>query len=189
MGDGSSRRQLSSATWSEATKKKSGRPTEIGEKEESLILHVPTMPNNSTLIAIPAMWLTALWPHVYAVYLITSANNGRFDNANSKGHAFLESLQKTVPREVLAKYERCEAAHRNGLENLPLFAAAILAANFSGVSHTTVATGAWTYVAMRMLYNACYMSINSNRKSLVRTAVWWLSTMIPMGLLVSAATA
>ncbi|EOD45996.1 Membrane-associated eicosanoid glutathione metabolism protein [Neofusicoccum parvum] len=90
------------------------------------------MPNYS-LLSIPAMWLTAQVPHAYAVNLVKRANNNRFDNANSKGSAFQASLKTAVPAATLARYERAEAAHRNGMENLPFFAAAVLAAKWAGV--------------------------------------------------------
>lgn len=83
---------------------------------------------NYTLLAVPAMWLTALAPHSWAVEYIKKHNNGRFDNANSKTQAFSAKLQANVPADVLARFERAEAAHRNGLENLPLFAVGVLAA-------------------------------------------------------------
>lgn len=85
------------------------------------------MPNH-TLLAVPAMWLTAIAPHSWAVEFIKKHNNGRFDNSNAKGQAFNAKLQANVPADVLARFERAESAHRNGLENLPLFAVGVLAA-------------------------------------------------------------
>lgn len=83
---------------------------------------------NYTLLTIPAMWLTALAPHAWATPYVKRHNGGRFDNANFKTSAFAAKLAANVPADVLATYERAEAAHRNGLENLPLFAAGVLAA-------------------------------------------------------------
>lgn len=91
---------------------------------------------NYTLLAVPAMWLTALAPHSWAVEFIKKHNNGRFDNSNSKGQAFSAKLQANVPADVLARYERAEAAHRNGLENLPLFAVGVLAATCESPIHS-----------------------------------------------------
>lgn len=85
------------------------------------------MPNYA-LLTIPAMWLTAIAPHSWAITYVKKHNNGRFDNANAKTQAFGAKLQANLPADVLARFERAEAAHRNGLENLPLFAVGVLAA-------------------------------------------------------------
>lgn len=94
----------------------------------ALEIVTPIMPNYD-LLAVPAMWLTAIAPHSWAIGYIKKHNKGRFDNANSKTQAFGAKLQANVPADVLARFERAEAAHRNGLENLPLFAVGVLAAN------------------------------------------------------------
>ena len=133
------------------------------------------------------MWITAQLPHAFAVATIKRANNGRYDNANAKGNAFVSSLQKTVPAETLAKFERCESAHRNGLENLPFFAAAVLATKIAGVDPTFVNVSAWSYIALRVLYNYCYITIKSHRKSLLRSAVWGVSTAVCITMFVRAA--
>lgn len=82
-----------------------------------------------TLLSIPAMWLTALAPHAWSMpYVKRHTPDGRFDNANFKTSAFAAKLAADVPADVLATYERAQAAHRNGLENLPLFAVGVMAA-------------------------------------------------------------
>ncbi|KUI64276.1 hypothetical protein VM1G_11088 [Cytospora mali] len=124
---------------------------------------------NYTLLAIPAMWLTTLAPHVYAIGYIKKNNNGRFDNANSKGHAWNAKLQSTVPADVLARYERALAAHRNGLENLPLFAAGVLAAKWAGVD---VSWSVWTYIGLRVAYNFIYINVSTLKNSYTRTGIW-----------------
>ncbi|KAH8901116.1 hypothetical protein GQ53DRAFT_814597 [Thozetella sp. PMI_491] len=146
------------------------------------------MPNLS-LLSIPAMWLTIMVPHTYSFVIVTRANNGRYDNANSRGHAFTSTLQKTLPSDVLAMYERCKSAERNGFENLPLFAAAVLAANYAGVDKTTLDATAWSYVALRIVYTLCYINIKSQKKSHIRSGVWALSIFACMSLFARAAFA
>ncbi|KAH8896763.1 hypothetical protein GQ53DRAFT_743349 [Thozetella sp. PMI_491] len=143
----------------------------------------------SAILAIPAMWLTIILPHFYAVLLVKRANKGRFDNANAKGHAFAEELKNNVPADVLATYERCQSAHRNGFENMPLFAAAVLAAEVMGVRKQTTEAIAWTYVGLRLVYDMCYMSITSKKWSLVRTVVWLCSIGLCLSLYILAAIA
>lgn len=132
------------------------------------------------------MWLTALAPHPYAVGLIRKHSKLRFDNANSKGHAWNAKLQASLPADVLARYERAESAHRNGLENLPLFAAGVLAATWAGLD---VTWSAWAYVGLRVLYNFVYINVSTVRKSFTRTGIWAGSTLVCLSLYVRAALA
>lgn len=142
---------------------------------------------NYTLLAIPAMWVTALAPHAYAMGYIKKHNNGRFDNSNSKGSAFNSKLQTTIPADVLARYERAESAHRNGLENLPFFAAGVLAATWAGVD---VSWGAWAYVGIRVLYNYIYVNVSTTRrKAFARTGIWALGSLVCVSFYVRAALA
>lgn len=141
---------------------------------------------NYTLLSIPAMWLTAIIPHSYAVGFIKKHNNGRFDNANSKGHAWNAKLQSSLPADILARYERAVSAHRNGLENLPLFAAAVLAATWVGVD---VSGSAWTYVGLRLVYNLIYINVSTVRASFARTGLWALNTLLCLSIYVRAALA
>ncbi|KAF4307766.1 Membrane-associated eicosanoid/glutathione metabolism (MAPEG) protein [Botryosphaeria dothidea] len=142
--------------------------------------------SNSTLLAIPAMYITTLVPHFYAISLIKRANNGRYANANAHGSAFAQHLQRAVPAATLAQYERAERAHRNGLENLPLFAAAVLAARLAGVEHAVGAT-AWAYVASRVVYNGLYIRIEDDRKAVARSGVWAAGLVLCLSLFVRAA--
>jgi uncharacterized MAPEG superfamily protein len=64
--------------------------------------------------------------------LVKSANNNQFDNVNPRGAK--ASIQKSVPAEIFKTFERAEAAHKNSLENAPLFIGAVLAGNLAGVS-------------------------------------------------------
>ena len=58
------------------------------------------------------------------------ANNGHWDNTNPRNTSYLEGK---VPKEALARYERAEAAHLNGMESAPFFVGAVLAGNFAGL--------------------------------------------------------
>lgn len=58
------------------------------------------------------------------------ANNGHWDNTNPRNTSYLEGK---VPKEALARYERAEAAHLNGMESAPFFIGAVLAGNFAGL--------------------------------------------------------
>jgi uncharacterized MAPEG superfamily protein len=127
---------------------------------------------NFSILAIPIHYLLALLPHAYAIRLVRRALSGRWDNANAQGSAWRQALSAKLPAATLARFERAESAHRNGLENLPLFAAAVLAANGAGVQRATVDAHAAAWLVLRAVYNLLYVNIEGNRASFARTGVW-----------------
>lgn len=106
------------------------------------------MASNYSFYSIPVYWFLALVPHAYAVRfnifqtteyssidswqvaVARKANKGFWDNTNPRNTGYLE---KNIPKEALAKYERAEAAHANGMENAPYFIGAVLAGNLAGL--------------------------------------------------------
>lgn len=89
--------------------------------------------SNYSIYAIPAFYILALAPQFYSTILINRATNGRFDNANPRGASFAETCRKSLDKGTLGRFERGKAAHINALENLPLFAAAVICANIAGL--------------------------------------------------------
>ncbi|MCJ1379354.1 hypothetical protein MMC17_002455 [Xylographa soralifera] len=130
------------------------------------------MPTNFSIYAIPAFWLLALLPHNYAIYTIKSANNGKWDNSNPRSSNWDKNIQSTVPAECFRRYERATAAHKNGMENLALFATAIVLGNMAGLEAATLNTMAGAVLALRAVYNVVYVTVGDTRKSFARTGVW-----------------
>ncbi|RDL41009.1 Uncharacterized protein BP5553_00988 [Venustampulla echinocandica] len=129
------------------------------------------MPNLS-IFAIPAYWVLSMAPHAYAIGLIKKANNGRWDNTNPRSSNWDDTLRKSTPAEVYGRFTRAEAAHNNGLENLPLFVGAILAANLAKLSTRDVNTFAAAYLGLRVVYTLLYINVTRNRSSFWRTGIW-----------------
>jgi uncharacterized MAPEG superfamily protein len=50
-------------------------------------------------------------------------------------------------------------------------------------------TCAATYLCMRIAYIAVYISVTSQRRSLIRTGIWLVSTLMCMGIFVRAGIA
>src|SRR5437762_10852184 len=88
---------------------------------------------NYSIYMIPAYYLLAQLPHSLAISTIRSANNGRWDNTNPRSTQWIDTLAKSVPAAVFAKYERCEAAHKNLMENMALFTTAVVLGNIAGL--------------------------------------------------------
>lgn len=75
-----------------------------------------------------------------------------FDNASPR--SFIDRvrrLEKQTP--TTKRYLRAEAAQQNGHENLPLFAAALIVANYAGLSKSELNWTAGAYLASRVVYN------------------------------------
>lgn len=144
------------------------------------------MAPNLSVFAIPALWVLTLFPHAYSVTLIKNANNGRWDNANSKSSKWDEKLQKTIPAETYARYERAEAAHRNGMENMPLFIGTIALGNLAKLDASTLNAFAATYLALRLVYTLLYINTTNIKRSYYRTLTWGVSTLLAFGVIIKA---
>ena len=127
---------------------------------------------NYSIYAIPAYWFLALIPHAFGVQRIKKANNGRWNNANPKSTAYHATMEKSVPAEVFATYERSEAAHKNAMENLPLFATAVILGNMAKLPANTLNTVVGAYLGLRVAYTFAYINTTSQRLSFVRTGIW-----------------
>lgn len=75
------------------------------------------------------------------------------------------------PREVGGVPGRFVRAHRNYLEILPQFAAAVLLVHVAGAAGALAAQGAWTFVVARILYVPAYAFAPSG----VRPMFWLIA--------------
>jgi uncharacterized MAPEG superfamily protein len=95
-----------------------------------------------------------------------------------------EGYDNANPRDQQAKLSgwgrRAAAAHANGFEAFPPFAAGVLAAHVSGASPHWAAIFAVTHVVMRTIYPAVYIA----NLSTVRSLVWTVGFAASMALLV-----
>lgn len=66
------------------------------------------------------------------------------------------------------KYLRAQAAHHNGMENLALYAVAMVLGNLSGLPVGQLNTLGVSYLASRALYNVVYIQISDS--------LWWART-------------
>ena len=147
------------------------------------------MESNYSLYALPVHFFITLVPHAYAVRLAKSHNNNRWDNSNPRCSTWDSTLQKSLPAAIYARYTRAESAHKNGLENFPLIAAAIFAGNLAKLDITLLNTAALGYVLSRVLYTVLYINIDRVRYSYIRTATYGAGLFTCFYLLVKSANA
>jgi uncharacterized MAPEG superfamily protein len=83
----------------------------------------------------------------------------------------IKSYDNKNPREWIQKQDdlkrRTYAAHLNGFEVFPLFAAGVIVAHLTHATQSTIDILAISFIAIRVVYVWCYMSDRSSLRSLV----------------------
>lgn len=142
---------------------------------------------NFPLLSIPLYYMLISYPHAHAVFGPGKAAFKQRNDANPHGQENLASIKKRLSPRDFAAYERAEGCHRNGLENMPLFVAAIfagfLAEQKAGVGSVGLGTFALWGLVVRVGYTFSYLMIEDKSWALVRTAfynvgVFWAFTVI-----------
>ncbi|CAA0082878.1 Uncharacterised protein [Zhongshania aliphaticivorans] len=112
-------------------------------------------------IAFWCVFVAGLMPGLTALIAkVGKSENGRFDNNH--------------PREWLAQLDgrgaRVVAAMQNGFEGFPLFAAAVIIAQFGGADQANVNLLAMAYIGVRVVFTICYIQNWATLRSLVWAA-------------------
>ncbi|KAI9829318.1 MAG: hypothetical protein M1819_006381 [Sarea resinae] len=142
--------------------------------------------HNYSIYAIPAYWVLSVLPHNYAIRTIKAANNGRWDNSNPRSSNWNASVQKSVPAATFARYERAEAAHKNGFENLPVFVGAVILGNMAKLPPATLNAVTGAYLVSRIVYTLAYINVEQRKYSLARTGIYLSGIFMCMYLIVRA---
>ncbi|KAK9388139.1 hypothetical protein V1515DRAFT_599756 [Lipomyces mesembrius] len=143
--------------------------------------------SNYSLFALPVYYVLSLYPHAYAVKLIKAATNGQWDNANPKSTLWDETMKRIVPKETYSCFQRAEAAHKNGMENFPLFATALVLGTLVKLPSQTMNVFAGTFLIVRALYTAAYINIKRGKISFMRSALWGLGLVLCISIIGMAA--
>ncbi|KAF1922616.1 uncharacterized protein M421DRAFT_77641 [Didymella exigua CBS 183.55] len=139
---------------------------------------------NYPLLSIPAYYIFSIIPHVYASSILSSAGYN-LNNANPKASLSPVAVKGKVPDEVFQRYQRAENAQSNNIEQLPLYATAVLASIIAervtarGLGNAAVgddATGLaffiCAFMAVRAAYIVSYINIADHSKSFIRSMFW-----------------
>ncbi|KAF4549141.1 Hypothetical protein D9617_23g005560 [Elsinoe fawcettii] len=141
------------------------------------------MAPNLAVISIPAYYILSILPHAFSISVATNGDMSKFDNRNPRSSTYVASLKEKLPAEQFAKYERCEAAHKNNLESFPLFASAVFIGLLAdGVGKGGILTGQtagketlrfiYSFLAVRLAYNVAYVTTARNRYTWIRSSLW-----------------
>ncbi|CAE7233740.1 PKD2L1 [Symbiodinium sp. CCMP2592] len=114
-----------------------------------MLVVIPESPPFTALLGSVFLYNT---PHMWRMYLMSKAAGGvdKIKNENPRGQKE-EMTKHPVYGEAIV---RAEAAHQNGLESFPVFAAGILGATLMGVDKATVGKLASFHLVCRTAFNA-----------------------------------
>lgn len=148
------------------------------------------MPINFPLLSIPLYYVLALWPHGRAISIATKGDLSKHDNRNPKSTTLIEKTKQRLSPEDFAAYERAESCHRNSLENMPLFVAAVfaglLAEKEAGRDLGTSFFAAGWLIA-RTLYAINYVNTTSMKWTYARSGMYFVGTFLCFGMIGRAA--
>lgn len=132
------------------------------------------------VLTIPLYYILAIYPHGHASVIASKGNPKQLDNRNPKSSTMADSLRKRLSARELAAYERAESCHRNHLENMPLFVAAVLVgllaeqrAGEGAIGLSAFCTG---WMVIRILYTANYIVTETQQWSYVRSLLYFAGT-------------
>ncbi|KAF5356888.1 hypothetical protein D9756_006732 [Leucocoprinus leucothites] len=144
-----------------------------------------TLSSPLSLYSIPVVYFTAMYPHLWKVNTIMSITG--FNNVYPRANVTEFAQDKRVPPKLAGKIKRMEGAHCNGLEQFPVWTAAILVANLAGLDNAYLNKMSLGFIAMRILFNQIYIAHESNAVGWVRTAVFFGALSFPTTLLLKGA--
>ncbi|KAI1180399.1 hypothetical protein F4777DRAFT_530131 [Nemania sp. FL0916] len=124
---------------------------------------------NYSFYALPAAWFLAFFPGVYSKALSKKNYNLAYPRQLAEAVAKDEKLDKATKNKIL----RCEAAVSNGQESMPVFMAAVIAANYAGVPAETLNKLAGLYLASRAAYNVTYIFLQDNPSFAPLRSLFW----------------
>lgn len=143
---------------------------------------------NFSYYTIPAAWILAVAPHAYAGLLYKSRSSDPKAVDLTKPRVMLKTLDsdQSVDSTTKDSVIRGEGAHSNGMENLGLFAAGVVAANAAGVETGWLNLLSWGYVGSRVLYNLIYLNNTTDAVASARSVTYFGGIGLCLGLYVSA---
>ncbi|WWC69948.1 uncharacterized protein I206_103892 [Kwoniella pini CBS 10737] len=146
----------------------------------------PGLSYNYSLYAIPAGWLIAMVPLWWAAPIANKVSKGSYDNANPKD-SWANIDSKPIPLQLKGRIKRAIAAENNTHTNLPLFAAALVAANAAHVDTSSLHFYAGLWLISRIAYTFAYIFIEDRKKSAIRSALFGVGVLSVFALVIKAA--
>lgn len=135
---------------------------------------------NLSLYTVPAVWALALAPRIYSIGLYNKSTSNPSDQISPSPRGFKDIIANdhTIPPSTRARLIRAEGASLNGMENLGLYAAAVVIGNAAGLDRTLLNRLSLGYLTARLAYTLVYINNETAALSNVRTGVYFLGNII-----------
>ena len=146
-----------------------------------------SLPQNFSVLSIPAYYALSFLPHAYAVLVATRGQPWKWDNRNPRSSALKADLRSKLDPNTFALYERAEAASSNAYENMPLFTAAIIMGHVMGLDKKHLDSFALQFLLVRAGHTLSYVSTRRQRWTPLRTVLYIWSVALCVRVLVKAA--
>lgn len=125
----------------------------------------------------------------------------KYDNRNPRSTQTIEAIKTHLSPEAYARYERAESAHKNNMENMPLYIAAVFAGLLAEqsakgtisevlVSHnapTGLTKFVYSWFVLRLLYNMLYINTSQQKWTHFRSMTWMAGFSLCIGQIYMAA--
>lgn len=119
---------------------------------------LPTLTqDNFSLHTIPISWLIAVTPRLWSRYTYYTHTGQDMDIRHPRQFSWSVDEDNSIPPEARGRIIRAEAAMSNGFDNVPLFAAAVVAGNAAKLSAQMLNGLSLTYLACRIAFNVVYV--------------------------------
>lgn len=143
--------------------------------------------DNISLYLIPAAWLVAFMPRIYALSAYTAATKKDTKAIALQPRDFSKMAldDQAIDAKTKGRIVRAEAAQANGFENLGLFASAVAAGNAAGLDASVLNGLGVAYLVSRVVYNHIYI-FNDLVPSQARTVTFLGGVGMCMALFVQA---
>ncbi|CAO3571796.1 unnamed protein product [Mortierella alpina] len=128
-----------------------------------------TLYPNFPLLSLPIAAGLAYAPHFIKALIVVNATK-RWNNINPRGQ--VEKVESKLSASAAAMAKRAESAHSNGLETLPIFYGAVLAALHAGIPRDFVSYYSGMFLVTRAMYNVIYILNTDRITALARSTVW-----------------
>lgn len=129
--------------------------------------------DNISLHTIPFVWLIALAPRFWARKAYYDVRKQDMDVRHPRDFAKSVANDDMLDERTRGRIIRAEAAVQNGIDNVGLFAAAIVAGNCAKLSTKTLNGLALGYVLSRAVYNYVYVCNETKLQAAARAATFW----------------
>ena len=114
---------------------------------------------NISLYTVPAAWVVAFMPRVWAIRTYTAATkkDTKAISLQPRDFSKIATNDQALDAKTRDRIIRAEAAQANGFENFGLFAAAVVAGNMAGLEVGTMNGLTIAYLVSRVVYNHIYI--------------------------------